>query len=252
MLLGMATTWCLSALNDVCANKHYRKQNNGPDRMTKKATKAKEMETVKAALPARAYEPTEADLEGVWKYHERLKEKPPAPRFKVTETERGAVIENAHPDPSVGGRTLMAQLGTSSPDFLDGIIKQTVAGYAGGKVPSTEDVNFLIGALRGIEPRDEVEAMLAAQMVAVHNATMKVAEQFSRVENLMQFEAQEKAYNKLARTFTTQVETLKRYRTNGEQKVTVQHVHVSDGGQAVIGHVSTGEGGGKRKRRATP
>lgn len=219
--------------------------------MTKKATKAKAQEAETTALPARPYEPTEADLEGVWKYHERLKEKPPAPRFKVTKTEAGAVIENAHPDPAVGGRTLMAQLGTSSPDFLDGIIKQTVAGYSGGKVPSTEEVNFLVGALRGIEPRDEVEAMLAAQMVAIHNATMKAAENFSRVESLMQFEVQERAFNKLSRTFASQVETLKRYRTGGEQKVTVQHVHVSDGGQAVIGDVSTGESSGKRKRKLT-
>lgn len=219
--------------------------------MTKKATKAKAKEAEATALPARAYEPTEADLEGVWKYHERLRERPPAPRFKVKETEGGTVIETTHPDPTVGGQTLMAQLGTSSPDFLNHLIKQTVAGYSGNKVPSTEEVNFLVGALRGIEPRDEVEAMLAAQMVAIHNATMRAAENFSRVESLMQFEAQEKAYNKLARTFAAQVETLKRYRTGGEQKVLVQHVHVSEGGQAVIGDVSTGEGGGKGKRKLT-
>jgi hypothetical protein len=220
--------------------------------MTKKALKAKASEAKSAALPARAYEPSEADIEGVFKYHELVREKPPAPHFKVTNTDAGTVIENAHPDKAVGGRLLMAQLGSSSPDFVDGLIRQTVEGYAGNKVPTERDVNFLIGALRGIEPKDEIEAMLAAQMVAVHNATMRAANQFARVENLVQFEAQEKAYNKLARTFAAQVQTLKNYRTGGEQKVHVQHVHVSDGGQAVIGPVSTGEGGRKRKRRATP
>ena len=57
----------------------------------------------------------------------------------------------------------------------------------------------------------------------------------------------ERGFNKLARTFAAQMETLKRYRTGGEQKVTVQHVTVNEGGQAVVGNVSHG-GGGRRKR----
>ena len=44
--------------------------------------------------------------------------------------------------------------------------------------------------------------------------------------------------NKLARTFATQVEALKRYRSGGEQKMTVQHVHVAEGGQAIVGNVN--------------
>ena len=50
-------------------------------------------------------------------------------------------------------------------------------------------------------------------------------------------ERQELAVNsatKLARTFSTQLEALKRYRTGGEQKVTVQHVSVSRGGRAAF------------------
>jgi len=35
-----------------------------------------------------------------------------------------------------------------------------------------------------------------------------------------------------------QMEALKRYRTGGEQKVTVQHVSVSEGGQAIVGNVT--------------
>jgi hypothetical protein len=38
------------------------------------------------------------------------------------------------------------------------------------------------------------------------------------------------------------METLKRYRTGGEQKVTVQHVTVSDNAQAIVGNVSAGGG----------
>ena len=62
----------------------------------------------------------------------------------------------------------------------------------------------------------------------------------------------ERAFNKLARTFTTQVEALKRHRTGGQQKVTVEHVHVHEGGQAIVGHVEHSAEGGTKKRNEQP
>jgi hypothetical protein len=59
-----------------------------------------------------------------------------------------------------------------------------------------------------------------------------------RTESLPQQDAAERAINKFARTFVSQMEALKRYRTSGEQKVTVQHVSVSEGGQAIVGNVT--------------
>lgn len=44
------------------------------------------------------------------------------------------------------------------------------------------------------------------------------------------------------------MEALKRYRSGGEQKVTVQHVNVAEGGQAIVGNVNAaprGRGAGK-------
>jgi hypothetical protein len=61
----------------------------------------------------------------------------------------------------------------------------------------------------------------------------------ANAEQLPQFEAHEKAYNKLARTYTAQVEALRKYRNGGKQTVTVQHVNVEDGGQAIVGNVET-------------
>jgi hypothetical protein len=48
--------------------------------------------------------------------------------------------------------------------------------------------------------------------------------------------------NQCARTYTAQVEALKRYRSTGEQNIKVQHVNVQDGGQAIIS--STLQSGG--------
>jgi len=102
-------------------------------------------------------------------------------------------------------------------------------------------------ALVGISPRDELEGMLAAQLIAGHNAAMEcyrramLGEQTfeGRRENLNQA-------NKLSRTYATLLEALNRYRGKGQQKVTVEHVHVHAGGQAVVGIVDT-PGGGKQK-----
>jgi hypothetical protein len=84
-----------------------------------------------------------------------------------------------------------------------------------------------------IEPKDEVETMVAAQMAAIHVATMTFACRLNHVENIPQQDSAERA---------SQVEALKRYRTGGEQKVTVEHVHVHEGGQAIVGHVEQGAG----------
>jgi len=40
------------------------------------------------------------------------------------------------------------------------------------------------------------------------------------------------------RTFANQTEALGRYRGKGEQKMMVEHVHVYQGGQAIVGQVS--------------
>jgi hypothetical protein len=80
--------------------------------------------------------------------------------------------------------------------------------------------------------------MLAAQMLAAHDAAMEcyrramIGEQSfeGRRENLNQA-------NKLTRTHTTLVEALNRHRGKGQQIVRVERVTVHEGGQAIVGPV---------------
>ena len=44
---------------------------------------------------------------------------------------------------------------------------------------------------------------------------------------------------RLLRAYVTQVEALRRLRNGGSQTVRVEHVHVNEGGQALIGNVSS-------------
>lgn len=129
--------------------------------------------------------------------------------------------------------------GTTDTDFLIGIVNQLGnAGSVGQKVDE-QALNFLLSVVKGIQPKDQLETMLAAQMAAVHSLTMTYARRLANAEALAQQESAERTLNKLARTFAAQVEALKRYRTGGEQKVTVEHVTVNEGGQAIVGNVSS-------------
>jgi hypothetical protein len=100
-------------------------------------------------------------------------------------------------------------------------------------------------ALCGIGPRDEIEGMIAAQLLAAHSAAIEcyrramIGEQTfeGRQENLNQA-------NKLSRTYAALLDALNRHRGKGQQKVTVEHVHVHAGGQALVGTVETPGGGG--------
>ncbi len=86
---------------------------------------------------------------------------------------------------------------------------------------------------------------MAVQMVCVHNLAMKFLENAAVKEQTSHgIELYTGRANQLLRTFTAQVETLKKYRSKGEQHCTVEHVHVHSGGQAVVGTVT--------KRRAGP
>jgi len=108
-------------------------------------------------------------------------------------------------------------------------------------------MNFAMAFVQGVEPQDEVEALLAAQMAVTHRMMMAQARRLTNAQWLDHVENFGRLYNQLGRTFTAQVEALKRYRTGGEQKVIVKHVTVNDGGQAIVGNVETGGRGDGKK-----
>lgn len=94
-----------------------------------------------------------------------------------------------------------------------------------------------------IAPADPIEEMLATQMLALHNASLDC----TRRAYLADFEdVRRDNLNmgcKASRAFVALVEALDRHRRGGEQKVTVEHVHVHAGGQAIVGAVTAGGGG---------
>lgn len=161
-----------------------------------------------------------------------------APRVKISNDGDIPVVMPDHPNKAIGCALLMQAIGTTDADFLNGFLYQLADAASRGSKSDEQRINFMLSVVEGIKPRDHIEAMLAAQMAAVHMATMAVAGQLANAENIAQQDSAERAFGKLARTFSAQTEALKRYRTGGEQKVTVQHVTVGEGGQAIVGNVT--------------
>lgn len=215
--------------------------------MRRKGRKA----AVKKGLAA-SYEPSPREREALEAHRARQEDAPAAPCMKVEYEEGVPCVAVDHPDGKIGQRLLMEALGTSSFDFLDGIVRQLVNAGSQGSEADEKALNFMLSVVKGVGPKDEIETMLAAQMAAVHMSTMTLARRFGQVETVDQQDSAERALNKFARTFTTQIEALKRYRTGGEQNVTVKHVTVNEGGQAVVGNVTHGGRGVSEKRETTP
>ena len=124
--------------------------------------------------------------------------------------------------------------------LLSHCLKVLKADEASDEHPGNDERIFMLSVIRDLAPRDPVERMLAVQMAATHVATIRSARWLANTQNIPQVQAHYAGFNKLARTFAAQVEALRKHRTGGEQRVTVQHVNVSDGGQAIVGNVSTG------------
>lgn len=173
----------------------------------------------------------------------------PRERMAVTET-KPDVIRASLPE---GGAGQLKHLGGSAnDDFNRTIFNQTWQsvwfGHSIEKLRK-EQLQAAFGALIGVAPRDELEGMLAAQLFACHNAAMEcyrramIPEQTfeGRSENLNQA-------SKLSRTYGALLEGLNRHRGKGQQKVTVEHVHVHQGGQAIVGNVEASQGVGGTSR----
>ena len=113
--------------------------------------------------------------------------------------------------------------------------------------------NAAVAGLVGIGPKDELEGMLATQLIACHHASMECFRRAMIGEQT--FEGRQDSLNqasKLSRTYATLLEALNRHRGKGAQKVTVEHVHVHEGGQAIVGNVSQSGGGVPTKSEDQP
>lgn len=138
---------------------------------------------------------------------------------------------------------LLAEMGgTPSLEFNKEVATQALGSAWNGNSDSSGQAERAVATtdgLRAIAPTDAIEGMLAAQMIATHNATMECFRRamipsqthVGRETNLMHA-------NRLTRSFATLVHAIDKHRGKGQQTVRVEHVHVHEGGQAIVGNVT--------------
>ena len=131
--------------------------------------------------------------------------------------------------------------GSKSPDFQVHTLGQVLNVIRAGP-DLTVPGNAALTMMAAINPTNELEAALAAQMVAAHHFAMLSWSRAATQTCVEVVQANASLANKASRTFTMQMEALAKMRRGGEQ--VVRHVHVNDGGQAIVaGTFNHGAGG---------
>src|SRR6478735_2284016 len=149
------------------------------------------------------------------------------------------------------------EMGGSMSDDWNNAITGQVINTLWTKHRDDDEANKLrtaaVEALIGIKPKDEIEGMIGAQLVACHIASMECYRRAMLPDvPFDQRHGNLNSANKLSRTYSTLVETLNRHRGKGQQKMTVEHVHVYEGGQAIVGNVESRGGGFAPKSKEQP
>lgn len=112
-----------------------------------------------------------------------------------------------------------------------------------------ESLDSLVGILHGIGPRDQLEGLLALQIAATHTLAMECMRRASSKEQTdLGVELNINRATKLIRACASVTEALSHYRSRGGQKMTVEHVHIHKGGQAIVGQVNQKNTRIKRKK----
>ncbi|MHC4570794.1 MAG: hypothetical protein ACYS0C_01785 [Planctomycetota bacterium] len=209
------------------------------------ATKMSKKKPAKGKKQPPQKEYTEEEKARFAVYHQRSQKKPI--KFKSNKSKEGEpTIALQHPDdPLLSVKTLEA-LGTPDPDLQTHLLDQVLQTFKGTISADGTDYdrlvhasNYAMAILNGIQPQDEIEGMLAIQMIGVHNMGMKAMGGAMLGGQTFEGKKANVSYaTKMLRTFMMQMEALSKYRTGGQQKMVVGSVSVSEGGQAIVGTVN--------------
>jgi hypothetical protein len=144
--------------------------------------------------------------------------------------------------------TVCKATGTHSYDVGDRIVVQAATAQVWPKREDTaHQMIEAISLIGEMAPQNATEAMLNVQMIATNEAALLFISR-STLENQSTevTDANVLRATRLMRLFIQQIETIQKLKgKSGQQRVTVEHVHVHQGGQAIVGSVraSTEEGG---------
>lgn len=137
--------------------------------------------------------------------------------------------------------SMTAATGSACVEYSTLLLSQAANGFF-NRTTIADTANAIHGALLSLEPGDEIEGMLITRMLVIHDQYMNFLARSSNPEaTTIVIDNNINRSTKLMRVYNETLDTLNKYRRKGEQKVTVQHVNVENGGQAVVGNtINTG------------
>lgn len=154
-----------------------------------------------------------------------------------------------HSDDTGNAAMLYETFGSSSDSFVNASVGHLAQLTSRGTEISMSDLNASLALIGAIGPQNELEAALAAQMAATHDLSMMMLRKAKGAGHLDQIKEFGSLATKLQRTFTSQMKALSDWRRGGEQ--VVRHVHVYEGGQAVVAEqITLGGPNGNRAFKA--
>ena len=195
--------------------------------MTKKPKSAEE---IVAANP----EPGEREARSIAHAKAEDDKRPARPQLMAGKSSPGVIdVYPPHSDAKGMACQLNDLFGTTAEDFVSrsllALANQNVDKQGVTNVPG---LNGSLALVAAIDPRNELEASLALQMVATHDLTMAMLTRTRNAEYVDSMREYGNLATKLSRTFTMQMKALAEWRRGGEQ--VVRHIHVYEGGQAVV------------------
>ena len=161
------------------------------------------------------------------------------PPVRVKLSRSDAYLAQTHPPDGESKnwwQRLNKALGTTSSDFVNASLLQLQAAARSpfGTLSETA-MNAALAMIEAAAPKDELVGALAVQMACTHMAAMAV---LGKMDSGFGTERRVAALGstavRLLRAYAMQMEVLRRLRHGGQQHVRVEHVHINDGGQAVV------------------
>jgi hypothetical protein len=165
------------------------------------------------------------------------------PRFLDRTTPAGVVAEQDSSGDPLWWAQLAEATGATHEDAQTLLMSQVCGVYHERGASPAKAIQSALALMLDIAPQGGIEGMIATQMVAIHGVAMDLlASGGTRSAHSIEVaDVRLKHAERLMRLFGLHMETLNRHRGKApsEQKVTVEHVHVHEGGQAIVGNVTT-------------
>lgn len=92
--------------------------------------------------------------------------------------------------------------------------------------------------IAALNPENNIELLLASQMMAVHNYQQRLISHAINTENVDGSVKYGNLAAKLSNVFIQQVTLMQKLKGTSQQKVVFEHVHIHNGGQAIVGAVN--------------